>query len=152
MVVSTFRGELREFDASLVADEHRVALTGSGRVASIDVRDGDLVVHLLAPDFFDAERHPDIGLVSDSIRLDGESVTTTGELTIKGTAHRVQLTGSMSGPVADPFGAIRLGLDLTTTIDRRAFGLEWNVQLPGGGLALGNEVTISAQLELVRED
>ena len=56
------------------------------------------------------------------------------------------------GPVEDPFGAARLGLELAATIDRRDYGLDWNIALSGGGWALGNEVTISAQLEFVRAD
>ena len=58
------------------------------------------------------------------------------------------MTGTIAGPVADPYGGERLGLTLETTIDRSAFGIEWNAPLPGGGLAVSNDVTLLAELEL----
>ncbi len=152
MVVSTYRGQLRDFDASLVADGDRMALTGSGSVRNIDVRDSALASHLLAPDFFDAERHPEIRMTSGAIAVDGESITVAAQLTIKGITRSVKLCGAIAGPVEDPFGATRLGLQLEATIDRRDYGLDWNIALSGGGWALGNEVRISAQLEFVRTD
>ena len=151
MVVSTYRGQLREFDATLSADDGGLRLDGAGPVRSIDVRDGNLAAHLLAPDFFDAERHPEIRLASRAVELEGDAITIVADLTIRGLTRQVTLTGSLAGPVDDPFGATRVGIDLETTIDRREFGLDWNLPLPGGGVALGQEVRISAQLELVRE-
>jgi polyisoprenoid-binding protein YceI len=152
MVVSTYRGQLREFDATLSANGSGLRLEGTGPVRSIDVRDGHLAAHLLAPDFFDAERHAEIRLASRAIELHGDAVTIAADLTIRGITRLVTLKGSLAGPVDDPFGAKRVGIGLETTIDRREFGLDWNMPLPGGGLALGCEVQIRAQLELVRED
>lgn len=152
MVVSTYRGQLRNFDASLVSDGDQLRLAGQGDVRTIDVRDSALASHLLAPDFFDAERHPEIRLTSDVIDIDGKSITIGAQLTIKGITHSVELRGAIAGPVEDPFGATRLGLQIEATIDRRDYGLDWIIALSGGGWALGNEVTISAQLEFVRTD
>jgi polyisoprenoid-binding protein YceI len=152
MVVSTYRGQMHNFDASLVSDGDRVSLTGSGAVRDIDVRDSTLASHVLAPDFFDAERHPEIRVTSDVIEIDGKSIVVAAQLTIKGITRSVELRGAIAGPVEDPFGATRLGLQLEATIDRRDYGLDWNIALSGGGWALGNEVTISAQLEFVRTD
>lgn len=152
LVVSTYRGQLRDFDASLVSDGEHVSLTGSGSVRNIDVRDNALSSHLLAPDFFDAEHHPEIRMTSDVIDIDDKSITVVAQLTIKGITRSVELRGVIAGPVEDPFGATRLGLELDATIDRRDYGLDWNIALSGGGWALGNEVTISAELEFVRTD
>lgn len=152
MVVSTYRGQLRNFDASLVLDGDQLSLAGQGDVRNIDVRDSALASHLLAPDFFDAERHPEIRMTSDVIDIDGTSITIAAQLTIKGITRSVELRGAIAGPVEDPFGATRLGLQIEATIDRRDYGLDWNIALSGGGWALGNEVTISAQLEFVRTD
>lgn len=152
MVVSTYRGQMHSFDASLVSEGDHVSLTGKGAVRNIDVRDSVLISHLLAPEFFEAERHPEIRLTSDVIDIDGTSITVSAQLTIKGITRSVKLRGAIAGPVEDPFGATRLGLQLEATIDRRDYGLDWNIALSGGGWALGNEVTISAQLEFVRTD
>jgi chromate reductase len=130
MVVSTFRGELTEFEATFEAGADRLALTGSGRVASVTTRDDTLTAHLRAPDFFDADRYPEIRLASTSVAVAGDRVTVEAGLTIKGITRPVVLTGTLAGPVDDPFGGARLGLDLEGTIDRRDFGLDWN--LPPG--------------------
>ena len=63
----------------------------------------------------------------------------------------VTVTGTIAGPITDPWGGQRLGLSLETTIDRSAFGIEWNTPLPGGGLAVSNDVALLAELELVKE-
>lgn len=151
MAVSMFRGEVTDFDVVLDAAGDAPALSGTGRVASIVTRDEQLTAHLAAPDFFDAERHPEMRLRSRAVRVDGAAVRIDADLTIKGISRPVVLTGSLSGPVDDPFGATRIGLALVTTIDRRDFGLDFTLPLPRGGLALGWDVRLSAELELVRE-
>ena len=144
--VMTFRGEFADFDASLVDGR----LQGRARVDSVEVDDPNLVGHLLTPDFFDAERHPELRFVSESLEVDGDRVTATGELTIKGTTAPVELTGTFSGPVTDGYGNQRLGLDLETTIDRHDFGVSWNADLPGGGPMLADDVVVTANLALIQ--
>ena len=85
-----------------------------------------------------------------SIERDGERVSITGELTIKGVGAVVELAGTVSGPVTDGYGNERIGLDLETTINRHDFGVSWNADLPGGGSMLDDEVVITANLELVQ--
>lgn len=85
------------------------------------------------------------------MEFDGDSVTVEAELTIKGIAKTVVLEGSLAGPAADPFGGTRISLELETVIDRREFGLDWNIPLPGGGSYLGDEVELAAALELVQD-
>jgi polyisoprenoid-binding protein YceI len=152
MVVSTFRGELPEFDVTLVAGDGEPRLEGRAPVAAISTRDPNLTAHLASPDFFDAERHPDVRFASTAIELrpDGELLV-EGELTIKGISRPVVLLGALEGPLEDPFGGTRLGLTLEGSVDRREFDLTWNMPLPGGGLAVGNDVRLVAQVELVRE-
>lgn len=144
--VMTFRGELAEFEATL---EDGV-LQGVAQVASVDVADENLAAHLQSPEFFDAERNPELRFVSRSIVRDGDVVTIEGDLTIKGATRPVTLTGTIAGPVQDAFGGTRLGLDLTTTVNRHDFGVSWNADLPGGGRILEDEVTLTANLSLVQ--
>jgi polyisoprenoid-binding protein YceI len=140
--VATFSGELSDLQASL-ADG---SLSGKAQVASIEVKDENLKAHLQAPEFFDAERHPELTFTGREV---GEG-RFAGELTIKGVTKPITLEGTVTGPVTDPYGNERIGLALMSVIDRTDFGLNWNAPLPGGGFALANDVTVTADLSLVK--
>lgn len=150
LAVGTFRGQFDDFDASLAVVDGTTTLSGTVRVSSVRVQDENLSAHLLAPDFFNAERHPELRFSSSDVRREGDELVADGELTIKGVARPVELRGTISGPATDPYGNDRVGLELETEVDRRLFGLEWNSELPGGGLAVSNEATLSGQLSLVK--
>jgi polyisoprenoid-binding protein YceI len=152
-MISTFRGSFADYDARLDNSNGTPTLSGSAGVASVDVRDENLAAHLQSPDFFDAERHPEIRFGSDRIELaeDG-SLELEGELTIKGVTKPIRATGRYEYLEEDPSGSERIGLGLETTVDRRDFGIEWNSALPKGGFALGNEVKLVVHLELVPEE
>ena len=138
MVVATFRGEFKDIDATLVSTEDGIRLEGSVPVGSISVDDQDLRAHLLSPEFFDVVRTPDIRFVSDDVRVDDSgAVALYGELTMKGVTRPLQARGTLAGPVVDPYGRERLGLELHATVDRTAYGLSWNMPLPSGGVAVG---------------
>ena len=146
----TFKGQFREFDGSLVVDGDRATLEGSAQVASVDVKDENLSAHLQSPDFFDAEQHPVIRFAANDISLEGEDVSVDGELTIKGVTQPAIVTGTVSAPVTDPYGRERIGLRLTTTLDRTAFGVSWNTPLPTGEQALANDVSVVTELYFVK--
>ena len=148
--VSIFRGSFRDFDATLEGS----TLAGSARVASVDVKDEQLSGHLQSPDFFDAERHPEISFRADELTLaDDGTVTGTAQLTIKGVTKPVELKGRLaSAPSVDPFGRERLGLTLETAIDRTEFGVAWNAPNQSGGNYLGDDVTLTADLTFGKQD
>jgi polyisoprenoid-binding protein YceI len=145
--VATFTGEVPDFEASLVDG----ALKGVARINSITVKEENLQAHLLSPEFFDAERHPEVTFVSSAIRRDGDEVEIDGELTMKGITRPATLTGTATGPTVDHFGATRLGLKLETVVDRTQFDMNWNMPLPNGEPALANAVTLKADLTLVSQ-
>jgi polyisoprenoid-binding protein YceI len=147
-VVATFRGRFEDLDGTI--DES--GIHGSARVESIASDEPNLKGHLLSPDFFDAERFPELTFSSDAIRADGKSVEVNGDLTIKGVTKPVVLQGILTGPITDGYGGERLGLELETTVDRTEFGLNWNAPLPGGDFMLGNDVTIRGALELTKAE
>ena len=152
MIVSTFRGGFASFDAHLVSDEGgHVALAGSVNSASIDTRDPNLTGHILSPEFLSAESHPAITFEATEVRRDGDRVEFVGQLRLKGITHPLSAVGTIADPVEDPFGGVRLGLSLEANIDRRAYEMHWNTALPGGGLALGNDITLSAHLEFTKD-
>lgn len=149
MVVATFRGRFEDFDVTLtVAEDGDPRLTGTVDPRSIVVREENLAAHLQSPDFFDTERHPQLAFESDSVRFDGDQVVVDGQLTIKGQTRPVEGRGAVVGPIEDPFGNTKLGLELSAVVDRTEFGLNWNAPLPKGGVALANEVTLVLDLEL----
>jgi polyisoprenoid-binding protein YceI len=145
--VSIFRGSFGDLDASLSFDEGQPELTGSVRVTSVQVPDETLTGHLLSPDFFDAERHPEIRFTSTDVRRDANSITVQGDLSIKGRTERVTAQGSLNYVEADIAGGERYGLELETTVDRTAFGVDWNSELPGGGQVVENDVKLVVHLE-----
>lgn len=149
--MSSFRGSFRDYDARLVAGAG-VSVEGSAKVASVDVADENLEGHLLSPEFFDAERYPEIKFRSTSYELaDDGALEVKGELTIRGTTVKVEAEGRVGEPSIDPSGNNRVGIVLETTVDRHDFGLDWNADLPNGKKTLGDEVRIAVTLELVEE-
>lgn len=146
-MAGTFHGAFSDLDAA-VSDG---VLTGSAKVASVQVKNEGLAAHLQGPDFFDAEAHPELTFTSSAIHRDGNQVTIDGEITIKGHTETVEITGKISDPIADPYGGERFGLALQTTVDRDKFGISWNTPLPSGKSALSNEVTITAELQLSKQ-
>jgi polyisoprenoid-binding protein YceI len=150
-MLSTFRGSFARIDATVTVDESGAAqLTGSVPVDSVVVKDENLVAHLQSPEFFDAEQYPEIRFDSVELTVDGPVATLTGDLTLKGHTERVTAEGSVVGPIEDPFGNTKLGLQFETVVDRTKFGLNWNAPLPKGGFMLANDVTLSVDLELVQ--
>ena len=149
-MVGAFRGQFREVDATLDVDDAGTRLAGAAQVASVDVKDENLAAHLQSPEFFDAERHPELRFVSNEVEA-GEELAVRGEITIKGVTQPVDLTGRATAPLTDAYGRERIGLTLSTTLDRTAFGVDWNLPLPGGEPALANEVKLVAELYFVRE-
>lgn len=143
--VATFSGTVADFDATLAGGR----LTGAARIASISVKDENLEAHLLSPEFFDAQRHPEVTFATDAIHRDGDAVEVEGQITIKGITQPATLRGTITGPTVDHFGKNRVGLSLETTVDRTAFDMNWNMPLPNGDPALANEVTLRADLTLV---
>ncbi len=146
--VATFSGEVPDFEATLSDGK----LSGSARISTITVKDENLEAHLLSPEFFDAERHPEVKFDTETLRRDGDQVEVEGKITIKGITKPATLRGTIVGPTVDHFGKNRVGLDLSTTIDRTAFDMNWNMPLPTGEPALGNEVKLTADLTLVGQE
>ncbi len=142
----TFKGSFREFDGKLVVDGDEATLEGTVKVASVDAKDENLSAHLQSPDFFDAELYPELRFTATDISLDGENVNVRGELTIKGVKQPTEVTGTVAAPLTDYAGRERVGLRLTTTIDRTAFGVSWNAPIPSGQPALADDVSINAEL------
>ena len=149
--VSTFRSRFRDYEVRLTGGD-APKLEGSVEVASIDIDEEQLKGHLLSPDFFDAERYPQLRFSATELNVEGDgSLKLRGELEIKGEKREVEASGRFAELGADLAGNARVGLSLEATVDRRSFGLDWNAELPSGGEVLDYEVNIAVELELAAE-
>jgi len=147
--ISIFRGTLSDVAATL-ADGR---LEGTAKVESISIRTPEQFrAHVLSAEFFDAENHPEVTFVSGDLDLaeDG-TAKVSGELTVRGATNPVVATGTWMAPSADAFGNTRAHLQLETVIDRTQYGLNWNMPLPSGGNALGNDVTLTVDIALLQQ-
>jgi polyisoprenoid-binding protein YceI len=150
--VATFRSQFIGYEATLTGGEEP-RLVGSVDVQSIDIDDAQLKGHLMSPDFFDTERHPKLTFASTRLDIaDDGSVRLAGELEIKGNKREVEATGRFGELGADLAGNPRVALSLSTAVDRRDFGIEFNADLPSGGQVLEWEVAINVDLELVAQE
>jgi polyisoprenoid-binding protein YceI len=144
--VSVFRGGFKPIDAKLTASDSGFELEGAVDVASISIDDENIRPHLLSPDFFDVERNPRISYRSTEITGDLDDLEVTGELSMAGFSLPVTARGRLRGPV-DLGEVQKLSLSLETTVDRTAFGMNWQMELPSGGQALANDVKLIVELE-----
>src|SRR5215211_4393506 len=150
--VTTFRSGFDKYEARLTGGEEP-RLEGTVEVASVAIEEEMLKGHLLSPEFFDAQRFPQLRFASDELSV-GEDGTLriTGELEIHGEKRQVEASGRFAQLGEDAYGKARVGLSLEATVDRRDFGLDWQAELPSGGEVLDYAVTISVDLELVGEE
>jgi polyisoprenoid-binding protein YceI len=144
------KGRVPGFTGTIFGGEEP-AISGTVDATSITTFDETRDGHLQSPDFFDTERYPQLRFESTSVGTEGGEVVVQGELTIKGATKPVELRGTYAGSDNDPWGNERIGLELTGTVDRTDFGLDWNAPLPGGGFLLPNEVVLKATFAAVRK-
>ncbi len=147
--LAIFRGGFKDLDAKLEVGDEAV-LTGAVRVDSIDVDDENIRPHLLSPEFFDAERNAEVRFRSTELSIEGDRVELAGDLELAGATQAVRATGEIRGPIEFPGTEGKLALTLEAKIDRTEFGMDWQMELPGGGEALANDVSLAVELELVK--
>ena len=146
--LSIFRGGFKPIDATLVSRDGSLELTGAVRVDAISIDDENIRPHLLSPEFFDAERNPAVEFRSTEIAGSASDLTVRGELSMAGATREVEAHGTLRGPVPGPGGGEKLALHLEAAVDRTEFGMDWQMEMPGGALALGLEVKLVVDLEL----
>ena len=155
MMISNVKGHFTGVEGFLSLDDDDITASSvhaSVEVNSIDTRDEARDSHLKSADFFDVERFPAITLNSTAVTRKGPGeLIVAGDLTIRGVTRNVEFAAEgPTPPTKDPWGGTRLGLTATTRINRRDFGLIWNSALEAGGVLVGDEVTITLDLQLIR--
>jgi polyisoprenoid-binding protein YceI len=152
LAISKVKGSFERFDASLVTAEDHTAskVTASIDVASINTNQKDRDGHLQTGDFFLAEEHPQMTFTSTSIEEKGDDAFLVhGDLSLRGVTKPVTLKSEFGGLVVDGYGQTKLGFSATTKIDRTEFGVSWNAALEAGGFTLGNDVTVTLEIQFV---
>ncbi len=119
--------------------------------ASIDTKEPKRDEHLRSADFLDAANFPHLTFKSTRVERDGDDLAVDGELTIHGVTRPVHLKVEPAGQVKDPWGGTRTGFSAKTTISRKDFGLTWNQLLEAGGVAVGDKIEISLEIEAVKK-
>jgi polyisoprenoid-binding protein YceI len=154
MMISTVRGHFRVFDGTLEAAEDDPAHSrawGSIDVASIDTGNAERDEHLRSPDFFDADRYPEIRFESTRVaHVEGGTYNVWGNLTIKDVTREVEMTATVEGAGQDPWGIERVGIAIRGEIDRTEFGLRYQQKLATGGLLVGEKVKVLGDVSAVR--
>lgn len=154
LVVFKVSGSFNEYQGEIDADSASKTLKSAKaeiKVASIDTREAKRDDHLRSVDFFDAENYPLMTFTSKRVEGSGENITVYGDLTIRGTSKEVALTGSFRGENTDPWGNVRAGFSGSTVINRHDYGLSWNKALETGGFVVGDEVTITLEIQGIRK-
>ena len=155
LMVSHVRGELGPVSGTIWIDEREIERSRvdvSIDARGINTRDDKRDAHLRSADFLDVATHPTVTFRSTKVERGGrERLLVTGDLTIRGATRPVTLeVDPLPPPVADPWGSTRRGATARTRLNRRDWGLVWNLALEAGGVVVGDEVAVEIEVELVR--
>lgn len=154
LVISTVSGKFKDFNATIQfdpADPSKSSFEGTIKTASIDTGNADRDTHLKSPDFFDAEKHPEITFKSSKIEKSGDGYVATGMLTMRGVSKEIKLPFTLSGPVKDPWGNDRIGISASTTINRQDYGVSYSRKMDTGGLVVSDEIKIQIDAEATKK-
>ena len=155
LMISTVRGRFAGVTGTVITDDHDPAAAQVDvaiDVNTIDTHEAQRDTHLKSADFFDAERFPVLTFKSTRVTdVTGSGFRLAGNLTLHGVTRDVTLEVTSEGRGKDPWGGDRAGYSATTKIKRSDYGLTWNQLLEAGGIAVGDEIKISLDLELVKQ-
>ncbi|MFN5318255.1 MAG: YceI family protein [Bacteroidia bacterium] len=155
LMISTVTGNFHAFSANVETDGDDFStanISFSADIDSISTGDAQRDGHLKSPDFFDAAQFPTITFESTSLKLhDGDIYKLSGNLTMHGVTKAVELEAELGGIAKDPWGNTKVGFTLSGKVNRKDFGLNWNVALEAGGILVGDEVKLHAEVQFVKQ-
>jgi len=153
-VVTKVRGGFKDFEGTGYVDEENPSNSHFEvriQVASIDTANLDRDHHLRTNDFFAAEQYPEIIFISTKVEpLNGERFKVTGDLTMRGVTKPVTFELEYNGAVTDPWGSTRLGFEGSATVNRKNWGVNWNMALEAGGVLVSDKVNLEFEFALVK--
>jgi polyisoprenoid-binding protein YceI len=154
--INWVEGRVKDFVGTVnynAADVTKSSVSFTAKIESLDTGVEPRNQHLRTPDFFDAARYPEMKFVSTKIEKKGkDKYILHGDLTMKGVTKQIEFPFAMSGAIKDPWGNTRFGIEAHTNINRRDFGINYGTALAGGGLDVGNEITINFNLEAIKPE
>jgi polyisoprenoid-binding protein YceI len=152
LAISKVRGTFETFDVTVVTSEDPAdtKITAIVDVASVNTKQEARDNHLRSSDFFKVDEHPTIRFEATGrdIVFDGDDFTINGDLTLRGVTKPVTLKGEFGGVITDDYGRTKAGVTASTKINRQDYGVSWNAALEAGGFTLGDDVTISIDLQV----
>jgi polyisoprenoid-binding protein YceI len=154
MMFATVRGQLGAVSGTIIedaADFSRSSVEASIDLSTLTTRDEKRDAHLKSPDFFDVDKFPTVTFKSTRVEGSGDSFKVIGDLTIHGVTNSVTLNVTKTGTGTNPWGMHVAGFEAATTINRKDFGLNWNVALEAGGVLVGDTVKVEIELEAVKQ-
>lgn len=154
MMVSKVRGRFEKFDATLTVPEDpaQASIEATIDSGSINTDNRDRDAHIRSSDFFSVEDHPQFTFRSTGLEAKGEDFVLKGDLSIKGNTHPIELALEFNGSTVDPYGLDRAGFAATTQISRKEFGVDIETPMDGGGVVVGDRITIQIDAEFTRQD
>jgi polyisoprenoid-binding protein YceI len=155
LMITNVTGSFGKFTSEVETTDDRfdtARISFSADIDSISTNNEQRDGHLKSADFFDVAKYPKLSFVSKKLeKVSGEDYTLTGDLTMHGVTKSVQLNVEHGGVIKDPWGNTRTGFAVEGKINRKEFGLEWNAATDSGGVVLGDEVKLHANIEYVKQ-
>jgi polyisoprenoid-binding protein YceI len=148
LMVTKVRGQFKEFEGTVKVGESLTEsqVTAVAQLASVDTGSADRDAHLKSADFFDVENNPTMSFTSTEVTAD----SLKGDLTIKGVTKPVVFDLEFGGLATDPWGNQKAGFEASAEINRKDWGLEWNVALEGGGVLVSEKIKINLDIQLLK--
>jgi polyisoprenoid-binding protein YceI len=155
MMITNVSGSFKKFDAQVETaglDFSTAKINLTADIDSITTSNPDRDAHLKSADFFDAANHPQLKFVSTRVeKVDDDNYIVHGNLTLRGVTQPVKLNAEFGGIGKDPWGNEKAGFTITGKIVRTDYKLNWNAALEAGGVLVGDEVKISAEIQLIKQ-
>lgn len=154
LMIATLTGRFDEITGNVEAEDNfeNANFSFSANINSINTNDEQRDTHLKSADFFEAEKFPKLSFISTKFKKTGDKeFELTGNLTIKEVTKSIILTVEYGGTAKDPWGNVKAGFELTGKINRKDFGLVWNAAIESGGALVSEEVTLIANIELLKK-
>jgi len=156
LMIASASGKFTEYEATLKSNKEDFSdavVTFEGNAASITTGNEQRDTHLRSDDFFNAEKYPKITFKSTSLKkTSGDNYKLYGDLTIRDITKPIELKVTYNGTIVDPWGNTRLGFEIEGKVNRHEYGLKWNAVTETGGLVVGPDVRIHANVELVKQE
>lgn len=152
VVVAKTRGKFTDYTGTVTIAENPLdsVVEATVQLGSVETGDEKRDGHLVSADFFDVENHPTMTFKSTKIEASGSDYKMTGDLTIRGVTKPVTFDLEFDGVAGDPWGGTRAGFSASADVNRKDWGLEWNVALETGGVLVSDKIKIELEIEAIK--